>query len=296
MNIADHIEELAALGGDETKIRAWLHEKGLELYPSKTPAQCPAMQVGDLRCVDGWHERAGKGGGTRAGAIVRCGLARYREARVLYSDRLARCGYGKGIDETRADITAQLLAGIDSRREVSGLVSMLHVARAACAAPLAANTALTGSCGTAKTVVLFAIYFAALKQGFDAAFVTQAELREIAQDLDSFDPIVKARAQARRTALAKRQLLVIDDLADRKNSNQPTEGVLLDILIGPAAAWSSNLKEKELAQHQDVGARVVSRLYADRAGVPFRGAHLSGPDQRQHGVREQLRVMYGGRR
>lgn len=298
ISISDHLEELAALKGDEQRIRAWLAERGLEQYPSKQAPRCPALRVGEVECDGALHFAAvGCAPGRSYPDPRRCGLARYRVARAKLAERLAACGYGLDMDANAVDISAQLLAGLDARRPVEGLADMVAVTREACAAPLRANTAFTGTCGTAKTQCLMAILFAALKQGVDAVFVSMAELRELAQQLDSYDAFAKAAAQTRRAGFARRELLVLDDLADREAGRPSTEGVLLDILAGGAVtAFSSNLPSDKLKEHPDVSHRVVSRLYSDRKGEPVRGQYVKGPDQRQHELRQQLKLVEGGKR
>lgn len=289
IRISESLHELAALGGDEAAVIAWLAARGVEVAPATERPRCTALRDAELEC-DGEVHYSGVFAGVR-----RCGLLRYRRERARLAERLASCGYGVHLDETTNDVAEHLLAGIDLGRDVEGLREMVAVGREACADPMRANVALTGTCGTAKTVVLLAILFAALRKGIDAVFVPMHELRELAQALDAFDPYTKAAAQTKRAGLSRRELLVLDDLADREAGRPTTEGVLLDILAGGAVtAFSSNLNSDKLKEHADVSHRVVSRLYADRKGEPVRGQYVKGHDQRHHAL--QLRLLKGGRK
>jgi hypothetical protein len=53
--------------------------------------------------------------------------------------------------------------------------------------------------------------------------------------------------------------------------------------------FDSNLDSDKLRAHPDMGARIVSRLFADRGGAACEVLTLSGADQRQHLLRSKAR-------
>lgn len=284
--LSAHLEDTAGMrDASDEQVLAWLAKRGLVLPPPAPPPGCAWLQRDETECRSGWHARAD-------GSTRQCPVAHYTAERRRLADLLQGCGIPRAFDETREDLPDALLARIDGRRNVEGLPRLREVARAAVDDPAGANTALCGSCGTAKTQVLLAIYFSALRKGIRAQWRSSFELHELARRLASYDDTERRRAHDTRRAWAAAQLLVLDDLGDRKaDPRAPCSGLLLDLMAeGAALAWSSNLDEAGLREHGDVLERAVSRLFADRAGVPCRIVSLAGEDQRQHALRTRWRA------
>lgn len=290
--LSAHIDDASGLrGASDAEVLAWLGSRGLALPPPAAARGCSLLRPGETDCRGGWHDLAD--GTTRRCPIMVCTTERRRLAGLLQG-----CGIQRSFDETREDLSQALLRRIDGRRQVQGLPHLLQVVSQAMVDPTGANTALVGSCGTAKTQALLAIYFAALRQGIKAQWRGAQDLYELALRITSFDEMERRRGHDIRRSWAAAELLVLDDLGDRRaDSRAPLSGLLLDIIAGGAAlAWSSNLDEAKLRAHEDVKDRVVSRLFGDRGGNPCRIVSLHGDDQRQHALRERLRAPSGRER
>lgn len=279
--LSSSIEETARMrGASDEQVLAFLAQRGLALPPPAQRSGCALLRNDETECSRGWHSLLN-------GTARRCPVMQVTTERRRLAPLLTACGIPREFDETRQGLPEALLARIDRHRQVEGLPRLLEVARDAIANPIVANTALCGSCGTAKTQVLLAIYFAALRMGIRAQWRTSHELHELALRVSSSDPTERRMGHDVRRAWAGAELLVMDDLADRRHDPRaPCSGLLLDILSGyPAVAWASNLDEAGLRAHHDVLDRVVSRLFADRNGRPCRIVALKGEDQRHHALR-----------
>lgn len=290
--LSSHMEDAARMrGASDEEVLAWLAEHGLALAPPASAARCAWLRSNELECEKGWHS-------LQDGSTRRCPVVHYTAERRRLSDLLGSCGIPRTLDETTNDIAEALLRRIDGQRSVQGLHQLRQLAREAVDDPTGANTALCGSCGTAKTQVLLAIYFSALRKGVKAQWHSSVEMHELARRISSYDEFERRRGHDTRRAWAAAELLVLDDLGDRKaDSRAPCSGLLLDLLAGGGAiAWSSNLTEADLREHDDVKDRAVSRLFADRAGRPCRIVSLLGEDQRQHALRTTLRAPSGRER
>lgn len=290
--LSSDLEATAGLrDASDAEVLSWLRSRGLALPPPTSAPSCSLLRPGESACRGGWHELAD--GTTRRCPIMACTTERRRLAGLLHG-----CGVPRSFDETQEDISEALLRRIDSRRNVEGLPNLLQVTREAMADPAGANTALVGSCGTAKTQALLAIYFAALRKGIKAQWRSARDLHELALRITSFDETERRRGHDVRRAWAAAELLVLDDLGDRRSDPRaPYSGLLLDVLAGGAAvAWSSNLDEAGLRAHDDVKDRAVSRLFGDRGDKPCRIVSLLGEDQRQHALRTRHRTPSGRER
>lgn len=289
--LSANLDEAADLrNASDAAVLAWLRSRGLALTPPSSGPRCALLRAEETDCRGGWHELAD--GTTRRCPIMACTTERRRLAGLLQG-----CGIPRSFDETQEDISQALLRRIDGKRNVQGLPHLLKVTREAMADPAGANTALVGSCGTAKTQALLAIYFAALRQGVKAQWRSALDLRELALRITSFDGTERRRGHETRRAWAAAELLVLDDLGDRRSDPRaPYSGLLADVLAGGAAvAWSSNLDEAGLRAHDDIKDRAVSRLFGDRGDKPCRIVSLIGEDQRQHALRTRHRTPVFGR-
>lgn len=281
-SLGAHFDDLGKLrNASEDDVRAWLLQRGVRLGSAAgRRSVCSALRPGEVECAAGWHTRM-------EGGAVRCPVQLLTDRRRAMAPLLHSCGIPKDFDEQAQDLSEALLSRIDVNRRVEGLGHLVGVLRDAVEDPLRANTALIGSCGTAKTAGLLAIYFAALRKGLRTQWLTSGLLRELAHQLNSHDQETRLRAVGQRQTWARAELLVLDDLADRPSARGANiSGLLIDLVASGAVwAWSSNLSDGALTEHDDVGPRVVSRLFGDRDGHACRVASLTGDDQRQHAMR-----------
>jgi hypothetical protein len=144
-----------------------------------------------------------------------------------------------------------------------------------------------GAAGTGKSFAMAYLFFAALEAGIDADWVDDLSMRRLVVRLESFDEATKKGAEAEWERLTGRKVIFYNDLC--VDEDPPRESKPGHPLLGPhlwrlteesrANLWvSSNLGSsmgpeedqrgwpaaKSLNTHPDCGARVVSRLLADR--------------------------------
>lgn len=269
------------------------------------PRTCPVLRDDEEGCVDGAHPIAGKRNSFR-----RCRLLAYRAERRRLSAQLALCGYPEHADEAELPIAAELWRGIDQGRAVKNLREELRrIAEYRRQGwDKAGHLALVGSMGVVKSHVLLSLYFDALWAGVSGWWLTMADLRQLAKELDSHNERIAHDAEYRLSGWQKRQLLVIDDIGDRLTDQRSRDGgstkaaaVLLDLLNAHSGKrmFASNLNSDQLADHPDVGARTVSRLFGDhRVELADKSTDvrkclivaLYGDDQRQHLLRQGDRL------
>lgn len=267
--------------------------------PREMPRTCPALRDDEEGCVDGSHPIRGTRNDYR-----RCRLLRYRSERKRLESQLALCGYPASMDEVATPIARSLWLGIDPTRSVAGLREEL--AKVAAFVRKGWNRpghlALIGDTGTVKSHVLLSCYFGALWEGLSGTWITMAEIRQLAKDLESHTERTVHDAEYRLITWQRSKLLVIDDIGDRLTDQRARDGgstraaaVLLDLLNGHTGRrlFASNLDADKLRDHPDVGARQVSRLFSDHRAIvdkveavePCTVISLYGEDQRQHQLR-----------
>lgn len=283
---------------------------------------CPALRADEVECRDGGHEIAGTAHPkTGRNATYRdCPMKLYRDERKRFKAQLALCGYDERRDELAEPIAASLWALLDRQRGVTGLGELIDaISTIIERGPRSGgHLALIGTVGTAKTHALLLLYFWALHCGVRVSWVTSSELRELAQEMRSFDEERQAAAQGRLKFLRGRELIIIDDLGDqlsdiraREPGSTGVSALLQDLLNGSMARlfWSSNLgimlpvasdnpkarqaesqrAMDELRGHADLGPRVTDRLFADHRGVAAIRVQLEGASQRYHHARAARR-------
>jgi hypothetical protein len=252
---------------------------------------CPALRADETECRDGCHVLA-----DAPRTIRPCRLRRYREERARLAAQLQACGVAADLDAMKIDLGGVLLRQLDRARGVTQLGDLVQVLSGALGRDLRGgpHLALLGDCGTGKTHALLALHFGALWRGVRSLYLTSGVLRDLAAARAAYDEIERANAEQRLRGWQGAELLLLDDLGDRASSLGSREAgsshvaaVLLDLLNGTMAriAWSSNLQLGALEQHPDIGKRAVSRLTADRMGLPCELLDLRGADQRQHALR-----------
>jgi DNA replication protein DnaC len=104
-------------------------------------------------------------------------------------------------------------------------------------------------------------------------------------------------AQSWLSSIKRYKILFLSDLAAQKadKSTEPGTSPLANLLLSLLSSFSgrvvfdSNLDSDKLRAHPDMGARIVSRLFADRGGAACEVLTLSGADQRQHLLRSEKR-------
>lgn len=257
---------------------------------------CPALQADEASCECDTHYLRD----LRATRI--CPLTWYKAARQRLTGELALCGYPASADALVRPVAAELRKRLELRQEVSGLAGLIERVDQALARGFRGqfgHIALIGTPGTAKTHALLTLYFAALWEGVPARWVESAHLARLAQLRESRRDEEADQAAAELRNLRAAKILFIDDLGDRvTDTYAKTPGsskyaaLLLDLLnkYPGRVCWSSNLGADgkdgpQLADHPDVGPRILSRLLADHSGVPALGAKLTGLDQRRHAMR-----------
>lgn len=142
-----------------------------------------------------------------------------------------------------------------------------------------------GAAGTGKSFAMAYLFFSALEAGIDAEWVDDLSMRHLVVRLESFDEVTKKGAEAEWQRLVGKRVIFYNDLC--VDDDPPRESKPGHPLLGPhlwrlteestANLWvSSNLgssgdedhrgwpASKALSTHPDCGARVVSRLLADR--------------------------------
>ena len=262
------------------------------------PETCPAVKPGE-RCRNGWHELAS--------GVRPCPMERYRSERKRLVQELALCGYGPERDEMADDVGRVLFKSVDPRRDAATLGAagvkelrsvLLRVGELKQeGAAGRCNIALIGSTGTAKTMLNFALYFAWLRLGMSCHWLEQGELIRQAKNLASGIEGLPESAQSWLASIRRYKILFLSDLAAQKADKSTEAGTspLANLLLSLLSSFSgrvvfdSNLDSDKLRAHPDMGARIVSRLFADRGGSPCEVLTLSGADQRQHLLRSEKR-------
>lgn len=241
-----------------------------------------------------------------------CPLRFYRRALVTQKQaldklrpELLRIGWSG--DAEGSDIGAAILRAVDQGLDaerigdagVSGLRPALAAVKTMIAQPpeRCGHLWLLGTSGTAKTMMLLGLRFVWLRRGIDSRFITGEMVREVARQYNG-GPAEREIAETTIAGWAKARAIFLDDLCDRRADvgDKPAgEGGAAAVLLNLAAAFgglfcgSSNLQQDELADHQDCGARLVSRLFADREGLPAHAMKLEGRDQRARAGKESQR-------
>ena len=278
----------------------------VQLQPDK-PETCPMAKAGE-RCRHGWHELAS--------GVKPCPMERYRSERKRLAQELALCGYGQERDEIKDPVGTALFKSVDPKRDAAtlgaeGVKELRSVLDKLAALQLAAlhkpdhtdyrrgqcNIALIGSTGTAKTMLNFALYFAWLRRGLSCHWLEQGELIRQAKNLASGIEGLPESAQSWLASIKRYKILFLSDLAAQKADKSteagtsPLANLLLTLLssFSGRVVFDSNLGADDLRKHPDMGARIVSRLFADRGGSPCEVLTLSGADQRQHLLRSKAR-------
>lgn len=266
---------------------------------------CPALGPDEESCeCDSHYVRGGLG-------VRVCPLTWYKSARQSLAGELALCGYGRELDPLRTPVAGELRKRLELRPEVTGLQGLLELVDVAMERGFrgqAGHLALIGTPGSAKTHALLTLYFAALQEGIAARWVESAHLARLAQLRDSKRDEEADHAASELRNLRAAKLLFLDDLGDRITDpycktpgSSKYAALLLDLLnkYTGRVFWSSNLgadgkKGPQLADHPDIGPRLLSRLLADHRTpggtlVPVLGAALEGLDQRRQALRSARR-------
>lgn len=276
-------------------------QQGAVVKGDVAPARrCPALKHDESRCEGSVH-LTGDANGRRA--CRPCPLVRMRSQAEALAELLAKCGANSARPEL---LSRQLLASIQPDRQVEGLARLIEwTAEAIEHAPPAGHTIIAGPCGLAKSHAELAVHFACLERGVDSRWVDSNAVRELCMQLDSFDAEDRARAQGAVKCLQRARVICFNDLADYESGKGERYRLLLGTLLEQGgAAWivSTNhpvkaAKEEgkplamDLLRHPDIGERLVSRLTADRGGVPAVVINLRGQDQRRHQARLAHRAV-----
>lgn len=167
------------------------------------------------------------------------------------------------------------------------LREILERVRAFCAATIG-HGLWTGDSGLGKSHFQAIAYFSALEQSVRAEWVDDPKLRRIITQRRSYEAHERAAGEDSWNRLLRAQLICYNDLASDRAAkfDQPGRPLLGSALwelleLGKArilAAANDGLER--LADHPDVGSRVISRLAGSARGVPALVLHFEGEDQR----------------
>lgn len=231
-------------------------------------SQCPGASA-EVICQGGWHAEAATGA-----SRGKCRWEHYKAEAARLVVELARCGVSfarqgwklhealvERIDLHRPGVSVELRAARDHVAAWAGFGKAGASERG--------NVAFVGDTGTAKTMLMLALYFADLLTGMHVLWVPQSALRAVALDLRSPDLVVRGAAKSRLATWQRADVVYLEDLADRAPDSVRADGVLLDMLnqMTGRLVIGTNLSSGELQQHADVGPRAVSRLFADWVDV-----------------------------
>ena len=262
------------------------------------PETCPAVKPGE-RCRHGWHELAS--------GVKPCPMERYRSERRRLRNKLELCKYGTERDEMTDSIAEALYKAIDPDRDADTLgkdgVQNLRATKARLAVLRreyrtgTRHIAISGSTGTAKTMMSFHLYFAWLYRGMSCHWIEQEELIRQAKNMHSGIDGLPEAAQSWLASIKRYKILFLSDIASQKYDKSlgagesPLANLLLSLLndFSGRIVWDCNLGADILREHPDIGPRIVSRLFADRGGSPCDVLMLPGADQRQHLLRSEKR-------
>lgn len=259
----------------------------------RAPAAPPCWATqGDEVCENGWHSQ----GATREqGTARRCPAATIRMRAEALGDLVDRC-MPKGEDwRDGKPISPRLRAKL--RRcnvwavERGARIELREVIERAAdfGAKLDRHGLWTGHSGLGKTHLQLLVYFGALERGFSAFWMDDPTARRLVTERRSYDIGERERAEQRWRQLLRAQLICWSDMASDKvppRFDQPgrplLESAMWELMeCGRAKILaSSNEPVERLAEHGDVGARVISRLAGAVCGAPALVLHFEGDDQR----------------
>jgi DNA replication protein DnaC len=144
---------------------------------------------------------------------------------------------------------------------------------------------LSGPTGVGKTHLLLASHFALLRSGWPSAYVTSAQLRHLFFRLRQVVDAVREEAEKQFRELQSTPFVHLDELGDvvgdERFRGAFAEGIkrLLDE-SGARFAVTTNLDDRGLVSHPDVGDQVLSRLLAGARKETGEFARILAPDHR----------------
>jgi DNA replication protein DnaC len=145
---------------------------------------------------------------------------------------------------------------------------------------------LCGDLGVGKTHLALASHFALLSAAVRSCFVSSTDLRELFRACMSFDDDTKREAETQRGRLLRADVIHWDDVGDvegdQRRRGEFCEGV--KFLLDRGRAWwflTSNLDAIGVANHPDVGRKVLDRLLRDGPDGPAQQVEIKGQSQRR---------------
>jgi DNA replication protein DnaC len=225
-----------------------------------------------------------------------CPLTGYRAALRQHAADISKmagalAAIGWEGDAEANDLGLAILRAVDRSVAVSDLKSAVRTAveYGKTRPAMLGHLLLTGTTGTAKTMIAIGLRLCWLRRGMRSIWITGRDITDMSRLYDSFERSERNAFVARLKTWADYGTVFLEDLADEKGdprlgAGEGTRATVLQRLLNDSTALyvvTSNLRIAELEQHQDAGPRVMSRLTADRCGKRAVQLHLEGPDQRQ---------------
>lgn len=295
----------------EQEIEEYLKSQGLSRpILVESPPPCPYLKKDESDCQGGYHYtkhpehywRYNKQGeiegyiGHRMISESICPVekmnlvrARIEPEKERLKPLLKKYGYDpQSKPEQRGkEISECLYNMLDPERPVQNLGRLLTITHEICEnPPPPCNVAFLGPQGVAKTTAQLAIHFAQLEAGVKSYFVDSIDLRLLFKNLSFLkDELVLKQFRNEFNALVQAEVIIWSDAGDTQSA-YPTEFAenLKNLVERSSAVWiiSSNLSREGLGNHVNFGRSTVSRLFADRNGIPAEVLDLVGPDQRSY--------------
>ena len=132
--------------------------------------------------------------------------------------------------------------------------------------------ALETNTGCGKTHLLRAAARELAQSGRWVELVTAPELTAVVRGRALYDPFERSEAEIQAKRWSRADVLILDDLGQEETSGPATASFLvglLDLRVGRALGWSSNLSEAGLKGRY--GAPLVSRLLCGALAPGLRG-------------------------
>lgn len=257
---------------------------------------CQGMRPGDLGCDTRVHLRQHPTL-PRMTQSSPCPLVRIRAEAERLRLLLEQCG--ATLDPSIDSVHAQILKAYDVARpvdvyyppseskhplrELRGFFSKLARGERA----FDRHVFLFGRPGNGKSTICLAGHFGALLLGIDSQWIDTQELLEKERARRNRNEAKQHEGSNYFTRLKRANLIFCSDLGLRApDTNDYPRGsdLLWEIQEAAPAVWiaNSNHAPDVLLRHNDVGARVMSRLLGNRKGVPAVVIKTDGPDQRKH--------------
>lgn len=257
---------------------------------------CQGMRPGELGCDSRVHLRqdpkVARGTLTSPCPLVRIRAEAQRLYKLLEEARAT-------LDPATTPVHQQILMGFLVERPVDVYYPPNEAKRTLAALrsdfsklargerPFDRHVFLYGRPGNGKSTICLAGHFGALMLGLDSQWIDTQQLLEKERMRRSRNEQKQHEGSNYFTRLKRASLIFCSDLGLRApdtNDFPRCADLLWEVIEEAPATWitNSNHSPDVLLQHNDVGARVMSRLLGNHKGVPAVVIKTDGPDQRKH--------------